>query len=410
MFNDCTIDDFRTKYCGFGCEIHFNNTTINNLAIRRTNSVSISLWGFKTKEEVLLESVNVLDSIKLSKGEFGAKVIFKKIRVFKDLKIATTKFESSASLEKLKIKNNLILYSIIAKRDFNFNKITSSRFIFDITRECNGKYTIDDVATGQVLLRGVSNALISLYNIKLELLFFDKFYNLSQLGLYDVNFFSQSKLRISNSDLGDTKINNSRLDVVDDVSIENSILTSISVFESSWFREDALTIPTLDLKRRELYRQLKIASDKSSDRFATLDFNALENKYYWKSLPKKWENAGDWFILSTSYWSSKFGQKFTWPIGWIIVFNFIVYSLFVIPCSNKLVIFKGDIDLKLYALEWLENAKMYWQLFLPLRSAGDLGINLSGWSLALYLFHQIVLTYLIYQTISAFRKFYKGSS
>jgi hypothetical protein len=206
-----------------------------------------------------------------------------------------------------------------------------------------------------------------------------------------------------------------------EIKIENTYLSEIVPTNVEWFEDHQLA--EIELKqKRELYRQLKLATEKQSDRVSALHFQAEEMTVHKKiiSIQKNsfWEskNGDFWKKLNDNFslWTGKtndFGQNWIKPFGLSVISTLVFYVFVIIAYSKNLQFW----DIALCQHEWnhffselYKHSKILAQMFNPTFSSKAILEDTSAWAYVLLEIHRIFLGFFIFQTINAFRKFFKA--
>jgi len=155
------------------------------------------------------------------------------------------------------------------------------------------------------------------------------------------------------------------------------------------------------LRYRELFRQLKYAMEQQGNRIQALVFKQYEMKYFHKELQlsKKIYNL-DRIILLISCTNSH-GQNWLKPAA-------ILLSLTLFFSLALILIINGQINDLNYSI--LTFKKIYFNLLDPTHSLQKMfgeQYYISGFMYAVDVLYKIVYAYLVFQTVSAFRKYIK---
>lgn len=238
-----------------------------------------------------------------------------------------------------------------------------------------------------------------------------------QISLCKVVPYADSNFVVKRSDLGKTRLFNFSFKAFNKVSITDSDISGMLATGVVWFKDEALNtdLPWDDRASlsREIYRQLKQASEKQGDRIQALDFQALEMRAFNQQLKAEerwWKN--DRMILWLSQ-SNDFGLNWHKPLLIILLINIGFYILISIAATP-------DLDW-LPANEWSEirytltvlcdKLYVFPQLFNPARAIDRMfGESAQHFPFFFYLLdalQRIVLTFFIVQIVSAFRKYFK---
>lgn len=252
-----------------------------------------------------------------------------------------------------------------------------------------------------------------------------------------------SALYIDNSNFGKAQFFQSNFASFDKVVLTNVILSEISTSLVTWFTpvqlEDSeikseknrldnakklkdkkgvknarkMLIYTLNSKR-EIYRQLKFVAQKQGDIPLSLDFQRHEMNYYRQVVkanrPRQWSEH---LILYTNQ-SNNFGQTWIKAFLLLVVFSFISYIPICILTSPQLDYHQPASSLEdvLYNLNvvFYSNIKEWLIILNPTHRITDINQHIegfSGWIQLWDLLSRIIVSYFIFQVVSAFRKFSK---
>ncbi len=190
---------------------------------------------------------------------------------------------------------------------------------------------------------------------------------------------------------------------------------------TTWCEDDILNADERDTKRyfaqkRELYRQLKFASDKQGNRFDFLKFKSLEMRYFkkesfegvkwWKRLFEK-----DRFILIAGM-TNNYGQNWYKPIIISIPFSLLFYCIIIVDNTKGLSFCPNFTwnSIKYTFGEIWNQSKVFWQLLNPTHNLNKIfedENNLTSASFVFSYLQKISIAFFGYQAISAFRKFNK---
>jgi hypothetical protein len=266
---------------------------------------------------------------------------------------------------------------------------------------------------------------ISGVNQNLKLLFKDmsfRFFTIFDFTNYsDISFdkckgFGDCTLNLSDCDLGATKFNEFDFDSFIEIRIDNATLDKIKPTSSNWFKNEALKIGNGTLtkqeefkRKREVYRQIKQALKSNGNQIDSLIFQAREMSSYRNELKnsKKYKFA-DRIVMTVSQ-SNDYGLNWEKTLGIVFIGTFIFYLMILPSVSDTIgyTIAKDYSDLNSTWTEIINNTKLFWQLFNPIRQVNlTYGENVeSGWIYFLDLMHRIFLGIMFFQIIKAFRKY-----
>ena len=267
------------------------------------------------------------------------------------------------------------------------------------------------------------NAYLNFEDIQISWLEFDSFSNHNVLKFYNLKSYGEdSELRIFKSYLGTTHFYNCALDSFKNISIADSVFLDIITSNVSWFtyeqvmqaKESKGLTAEYFKNKRDLFKQLKHAMEKQGDKVQALIFKAYEMEALKKVLSfEKPRKKGERFMMWLNYHTNKYGQYWLRPIGWAGLVTFISYIIIVLSSTPELS-FSLSIKTIDIARTWLvlvNNSGAYFQLLNPAHAQDKLfeGVtHLPFWASFFDFLQRIIISYLIFQTVSAFRKYIKS--
>lgn len=366
-------------------------------AVKSSGTLSLIGSDFKAEVEILYADnaskvFGGCDIIYIAACSFGNKIAI----------AGSNSVDTFHSLKSVEIKASEKLKGEINFRNFNF-----------------------DTAT---LVGNNINAKIKFNHIHFKVLRIDEFTNASKLQFYDIKAIKHelSTLEINKSNLGLTEFYDFDFRSFNKVVIKTSILSEIIASNVTWFRKEQL-YPELGISKyeaeiqwknnREVNRQLKYAMEKQGNKIQSLEFKSYEMECYKKELIQQGTNEGNFgnkFILWLSQ-SNDFGLNYIKPFGLIIITALICYVFIVIGISPNLEFKLGDgcEDIKMTIYQLSKYSYGLPKMFNPLYDfnkafkISNESDNFSFWVSFIDLVYRLVLSYLIFQLVSAFRKFVK---
>jgi hypothetical protein len=164
------------------------------------------------------------------------------------------------------------------------------------------------------------------------------------------------------------------------------------------------------LEIKETFRQLKYAMDQQGDRVMSLRFRSYEMEAYFRALQitKKRHNI-DRLILFLGK-SNEHGINWSRPLKILLIMTVCFYVILFYAASPDYVFGYGELNIKKFVSDLWEYKRVVPQMFNPTHSVEKMfpeGFNISGYLMTFDLLYKIVFSYLVFQTISAFRKFIK---
>lgn len=364
-------------------------------------------------------------SFTLNKNTFKDKFNIEGSRI-KNLSIHGDAFDKKAELENRDLSGNNLetylnkIYITEAKfiEGFDFNGLGKSieEIKLPITPEFKGVLKFAGWKVNHTYISGINQNLKLLFkSMSFRFFMINDFTNYSDISFDKCNGYDDSTLNLSNCDLGSTKFNEFAFDSFIKIRIDNATLDKINPTSSSWFEDEALEIgdgtqikQEKFKRKREIYRQIKQALKNNGNQIDSLIFQAREMSSYRNELKNsknyKWT---DRIVMSVSL-SNDYGLNWGKPFLIILGVTIIVYLIILPSISDTIdyTIAKNCADINNTSNEIINNSKVFWQLFNPIRQVKlTFGDNVeSGWIYFLDLMHRIFLGIMIFQIIKAFRK------
>ena len=245
-------------------------------------------------------------------------------------------------------------------------------------------------------------------------------------GLAFCNFIGNEKSKIStistasesaeliliNSDFSKTIFSNIDFEkfkkvIFKSTQIRNAVLNNII-----WFKHEQIEF--LDIKRgsleyiiesRQLYQQLKQSAEKNDDKHTALYFHSMEEKFHLKELLRSTSKS----LLKSKLmaevirlllkWTNDFGNNWLRPILCLLILS--LFSSILL----SLVSFSNEVELSIY-----NQLFLFVQLINPTHSLKEIVENSNGTvklgfgTYLIDILHKALTTFLIFQTITAFRR------
>lgn len=226
---------------------------------------------------------------------------------------------------------------------------------------------------------------------------------------------------ISSSVLGKTFISDCDLSKFKKIEITNSNLTELTTTSVRWFEDYHLNDDLPPEKttgqlhyfhtKREIYRQLKFAMERQGDAVGRLEFKRKELNSYRNELKQyKWNyRMGDKLILWLGQ-SNDYGFNWLKPIALILIFTLGAYTVLAI-CSNPFLTWQPSSKDFWFTINFLKvNFYNYFILLNPAHKLSELfkikDNDTFGFWFAFWDFlDRLIISYLIFQMITAFRKY-----
>lgn len=421
--------------------ISFNNcnsTGLINIFSIKTPSLSftgeksvykndIKLWGGEVVRliwyngkfygNIDISCVKNLESLSITETEFDAKFRFKR-------KDPQCQINNSISPKKIWIQEVSFINGFMFSGDMS----KSEELTMIFSEKSSGIIDFRKTYFKKVTLKGNNiNSSVFLRDCSYCELIFTKLYNRTLISLInnkpESNDLTVKELKIENSYLGNTEFYDFDFSIYPKVRIINSRLDTIFTYGVKWFSDEKLFVdekenshPKFLSQKREIYRQLKLASEKQSDRITALKFKAREVQAHYNLLRINKILSNNWF----KYWgdiasinlgkTNDHGQNWIKPLILIIGITLAFYPFLMILSDPEITFGFNwtEEGWNLFCGKFVLHSHVIPQLFNPARRLLDLFGNTNSFVLQLLdALHRIFLTFFIFQIVSAFRKFVK---
>jgi hypothetical protein len=287
----------------------------------------------------------------------------------------------------------------------------------DCSRKLTGEISMQNFKPVNTYINGInSDASIIFNNFLMEKLTLSDFTNsggLQFIGM-STSHNNNSSLVIENSNIGKTQFSSTNFSNFNSILIRDSNLVDISTSSIKWFEYEQINqrAETIEdfTQKREIFRQLKYAMEKQGDRIQSLVFKQYEMIAYRQELHSSTGRYDEKFIMLLNR-SNSYGQNWWKPVLWAIGFTALFYYLLTISQSPEISgidFTRGGVSHLLDVL-W-KNFSVFFQILNPVHVIDKINEGAKDISKMTYLldyFYRIILSYLIFQTISAFRKYVK---
>lgn len=374
----------KTKDIVFNRGVYEDSFTIQ--AVNCSGVIAIVNADFKKKCEITLEDVNrektgSCKNIHIASSRFSEGLLF------------DGKMESKlAFIEELKILSTNGLSGLITVKNFSIQDIILTGL------NSSSVIVFDTIKTQNLLVSGYSN-----YSTT-------HFLNISSSTKHN------SEITIINSHLGKTLFSNFNFKSFEKMIIDNSIFTEITAANVMWFEPTQIFSADSSKKGehrilRELFRQLKFAMEKQGDYIQALSFKSFEYQAFHKEIkPRSCKEAGQEKITLFFGSINKHGTSWGLPLVAALVSTFLFTSLITLSVRN---LFHFELStvgfINMIRISLLDSWAYYFQLLNPAfqldKIYQDQVINTPASGFAIL--HRILLSILIYQIISSFRKYSK---
>jgi len=212
--------------------------------------------------------------------------------------------------------------------------------------------------------------------------------------------------------MGKTNFTTFSFDGFHEIEIEDSNFSEIITANVRWFAPEIILKKVKDYqgfgKCRDLFRQLKFAMLKQGDRVQALFFKRYEMQALRKQLLAEKGHKGEKAMLWMNQ-SNNHGQNWEKPLFLGLLFTSIMYIAFIISTapelSNHISLSWANIMLTLKVIP--KYSQIALKFLNPTHTYESLGISIrdNKWGNLFDIVQRIIISYFIFQTISAFRKY-----
>lgn len=250
-----------------------------------------------------------------------------------------------------------------------------------------------------------SNLKLYIESINLTTISFSSYVTSESLKIHAIKPLktkTDTEFKIQDSNFGDAEISTAFLNLFDEVNIRDSYVSDVNFVNTLWPSEitsyeqhgsSLIKLKKLSKeyyhKNRDVYRQLKYASNKYGDLVTSQYFHSKEMKAYKKSLEWK-KKFGTVIILVLSELTSNFGLSIRRPLTALLVGHFILFLIALL--SNAIEVSSAN-----------DFAYKFFYLINPIR---DYKFQLNG-TIIIDIFMRGWSSYMIYNFIRASRRYIK---
>ena len=412
------------KNCLSDSPIRISSLVSPSLAfIGKSSKISndLRIWGGRIgsivfndgqfENEISIASVAIRKNLSIIGSEFQDKFTFR--RKDSDSQVFNHNLPEEIWIQDSKFKNGI---------EFSGDCFSTDKLTVVFSEKSSGVIDFREIYFSEVNLKGNNfNNSLFLRDCTYDRLSLSHFFNKSLLSFNNNNPDGKKgnplELRIQNSNLGNTEFYDFDFTIYPAIRIIDSRMDNIFVNGVEWFEPDQLQVDESETdpkkilsQKREIYRQLKLAAEKQSDRITALEFKAKEVETHRLYLELgKVKKADRWAILAGT--TNNHGQDWIKPLWSIILISLgFFFPLFFI--ADPEINFWPDVSKAGWNFFWSklsDHSKVIPQLFNPARRVSDMFevIQYPFWVYLLDGFHRIILAFFIFQIVSAFRKFVK---
>lgn len=407
-FESCEVEDF----------VRFTSLNLNS---------SISLIKTIFKGSVYIWAGNI-NGLTFNKGVYEEDVRVEAINNKGTFTIYQDKFEKSLQIDNedkgsnvAGIHNELYLHAASFGTGLIFNgaERTTTRLVIRCSLNLTGTFTFNSTPIHLVEITSDNHKANVVFNYaSFRKVSFDHFNNYGNLIFSSCKAlgFPDTELIIYNSNLGKAQFQNFFFNSFKKVAIIDSLVSNIEFSGMHWFDPKALYVGDTKSpwrRTREVFRQLKQASEKQNDKFQALEFQALELSAYKKEIQQKGKLLSNDGLILWLGQTNDYGLNWRKPMWLLIVISTLLYFPLVISASSKVKWAPACnySDFKVTLHEFMDYSYIWPQLYNPARTLKHAFHDGVVLSLGVYfwdMIQRIILAFFIVQIISSFRKYFKS--
>jgi uncharacterized protein YjbI with pentapeptide repeats len=369
--------------CIFEQSVHISKANIETFSIVDTTFKSIFFCDGISAKQIFLLSIT---------SERG-KIIF-----------VEPKISLSFTIAQLKKDSELLIYSL-KKNSITANNPLIKSILLEAHSQFSGSIIIADIGIESLTLEGDNNlGRLFFQNLTLTNAEAVRFTNNSICSFSTIHINSGT-LKLLRSNLGSCQLYDVDFTNFKTIIIDNSIIQDIVSANVSWCTNIQSTAQpgTKSFQHaRETYRQLKNVMIRQNDKVMELEYHKKEMDNYRSSIKGVKEKWADRFILWTNRISNHHGLSYVQPLKLLLPIALLVYV------GNNLLLGKTHFDITTipkYSAQYLESLN-------PIRKFesiyGKESITVGGGFAQFFdVLFRLISSYLIFQFISAFRKYAK---
>jgi hypothetical protein len=441
--------------CNFKGQISLSEGVFNGY-IRFENNITSSYdFSFSSFSKNIFIWAGFCKSIIFYQSKFEDDFNLQVVKIDGSLSIIECSFKKIFRIELDELNGNIrgFLKSIYLSQSDFLNVFSLKQFKSDRTsikkidlifQNLNGSFLIDDISIDEMHISGYNtSSRLVLENVVLNNLYLEKFRNAGSIDFINVRpGETESQIGIQSSILGSFAFVNCQLMKFKTINIHDSIfdqvissgtkwfdfkhiIHSIDTPKVNWFKrvwqcfkmlfhnlpDDNLEVQKL-YQIREIFRQLKVSMDKQGNRIQGLYFQSQEFIAYQKELKLTHSIYMSERLILSSNKSNSHGQNWLKPIILGVLFTLVLFTLMVYSMNPNLSITAPwNSDFISTFQVYNEYINSIPELFNPTFRL-DLVFQkqvheLDFWTYFIALVQRISISYFIFQTISAFRKYLK---
>lgn len=407
--NDITFVNLNTKKVSFtNCSfddktVEFQNCAIESLQFIDCKKLSVSISIDKENPEIHLQEISNDVNHKIDLLKFTSSKIEKLVLTGKNIRIIS--FEES-TCEEAKIYLNGSDFEVTNESSTARVNIQDKQiYVQDFTLNADDKIAdyisiIKNIRIGNFTLTGsIKNSTLVMIGVIIDKLTIQGFVNEGKVRINDVAVSPGGSVNILESQLSKMEFNSVDFSKAKNFKIYLSNITEI-ITHNTTFSDNIVGKNENDHQGvREIYRQLKNASSKQSDKINELKYEELEMKAF-KSILSETDNNDIW-ILRLNEWSNRHGQDWVRAGTRLMTVSFILFCAINIFLGYRYIsislLFGNLTDFVNFTLNPLHK---FADVFKP-----STNVFLTGVSQFIDILARLFSGFMIFQFLRAFRKY-----
>lgn len=303
-------------------KIVIEKTNIKSLIVFELGANELTLRDCKVNKVHIICDINKLSKLKIINSEISK------------IKIEGSQYESCV-IDRLRAVKFFILDAQFKNFFMSLNNFTGSIPVANINYDIDnlkleftnqtdkGEYIFRGIKINKLTISGMNNSSILFKSCSISQSKIVDFSNLSDIRFH--NIYNVNRFVLTDASIGKAELTNYNINVDSLIKIIRSNISDIVLSNTSLNRKIEASNQTDHRGLREIYRQLKLAANKQSNRIQELGYEALEMDAYAKDDSAK--TFSDRFILFTNKWSNNHGQSWIRAFLWLLLFNITFYCL-----------------------------------------------------------------------------------
>ena len=416
--------DLKIYKSNIDTQLRFSDNYLNSYTfIDSTFKKDVWIWAGK------------VNSIIFNKGVYEDFVKIEALKIKEHLSIVGGEFKGAFAIEFSDKENSNLLGFInelyIKEANFqdsfeifdtlNNDKSEITKITLPLTGQLIGSLKFSNIKIFNTKISGSNyKSEIHFDNVKLGSFELNKFTNYSNLFLNSISTIEDSdkEFLLTDSILKGITLSNFDFNFFNSIRIKNTDFSEINCSNIKWFDPEKLNIDEVNelnkwAQRRETYMQLKAEMKRQGNTIQARIFRREEMKSHLGELRNSVCRFNPNRFLVWTNQSNNFGESWLKPILLALLFSLIIYLPIIFtldPRLNWSISFKWSDILNTLSVVFYNDIKLLPVLLNPahtmdLKEILGKSINPNFWTYFWDIILRIIMSYFIFQTIVAFRKY-----